>query len=55
MSRRKLREKQTLKKALDIKFRISHTPVHGSTHPTRPTPAANVAGGLSSVARTSLR
>jgi hypothetical protein len=50
MSRRKLGEKQTLKKGLDIKFRMSHTPVHATTRPTAPTPA-----GLSSVARTSLR
>ncbi len=40
MSRRKLGEKQTLKKGFDIKFRISHTPVHDA-RTTRPTPAAN--------------
>jgi hypothetical protein len=50
MSRRKLGEKQTLKKEVDIKFRISHTPVHGRTPPNPST----AAGGLSSIARTSL-
>jgi len=41
MSRRKLGEKQTLKKWIDIKFRISHTPVHDTNTTTRPTSAAN--------------
>lgn len=41
MSRRKLGEKQTLTKGLDIKFKISQTAVHDTDTTTRPTSAAN--------------
>jgi hypothetical protein len=57
MSRRKLGEKQTLKRGLTLNSEFSHTPVHDA-RTTRTTAAANAnaaAAALSSVARTSLR
>jgi len=57
MSRRKLGEKQTLKRGLTLNSEFSHTAVHDA-RTTRTTAAANAnaaAAALSSVARTSLR